>query len=81
MEEMREKAKKIVNCIEVVYFITMIICVFIVGFVVNLDISIIVLGGFAIFGILPECLCQSFSYKYLEDFVYAQLCKQVSKKR
>lgn len=81
MEKMREKAEKIANCIEVVYFITMIICVFITGFVVNLDIGMIILGGFSIFGILSEYLCKSFGYKYLEDFVYAQLCKKISKKR
>lgn len=80
MEKMREKAEKIANCIEVVYFITMIICVFIAGFVVNLDIGMIILGVFSIFGILSEYLCKSFGYKYLEDFVYAQLCKKISKK-
>lgn len=80
MEEIREKAEKIVNCIEVVYFIAMIICVFIVVFVVNLDIGMIVLGGFAIFGILPECLCKSFGYKYIEDFVSVQLRKYQKKR-
>lgn len=60
MEKMREKAEKIANCIEVVYFITMIICVFIAGFVVNLDIGMIILGVFSIFGILSEYLCKSF---------------------
>ena len=60
MEEIREKAEKIVNCIEVVYFIAMIICVFIV--------------------VLPECLCKSFGYKYIEDFVSVQLSKYLKKR-